>query len=77
MPPLRRRTIADVSQTIDVVELTSVSSAVRREEATIDDGRDDRQRAGFEVVTAADVGTPRTEWHVDALPASASSTCTA
>lgn len=61
-------TIADVRQTIDVVELTSVSSAVRREEATIDDGSDDRKRAGFEVVTAADIGTPRTEWHVDQYP---------
>ncbi|WP_027860122.1 DEAD/DEAH box helicase [Marmoricola sp. URHB0036] len=61
-------TIADVRQSIDVVELTSVSSAVRREEATIDDGRDDRVRAGFQVVTAADVGTPRTEWHVEGYP---------
>ncbi|MFC6287576.1 DEAD/DEAH box helicase [Nocardioides sp. GCM10027113] len=60
--------IADVQQNLDVVELTSVSSAVRREEATIDDGRDDRQRTGFEVVTAADVGTPRHEWHVDGYP---------
>ena len=53
---------------LDVVELTSVSSAVRREEATIDDARDERQRAGFEIVTAADVGEPRHEWHVDGYP---------
>ena len=58
--------IADVSQTLDVVEMTSVSSAMRREEAVIDDGRDERQRTAFQVVTAADVGEPRHEWYVDA-----------
>ena len=37
--------IADVSQTLEVVEMASVSSAMRREEAVIDDGRDERQRS--------------------------------
>jgi ATP-dependent helicase YprA (DUF1998 family) len=60
--------IADVRQSLDVVELTHVSSAVRREEAVIDDARDERQRTGFQVLTAADIGTPRHEWHVDGYP---------
>lgn len=62
------RALADVRQMLDVVELTSVSSAVRREEATIDDARDERDRTGFEIVTAADIGEPRYEWHVDGYP---------
>ncbi len=45
--------------------MTSVSSAMRREEAVIDDARDERQRTPFQVVTAADVGEPRHEWYVD------------
>lgn len=56
--------ISDVKQVLDVVELERVSSAMRREEAAIDDGRDERERANFQVVTAADVGAPRHQWFV-------------
>lgn len=57
--------IADVRQTVEVVELERVSSAMRREEASIDDGRDERERTQFQIVTAADVGSPRHKWFVD------------
>lgn len=47
--------IADVGQRLPVVELTAVSSAIRREEATIDDVRDERMRERFDIVLAADI----------------------
>ncbi|MDV3125278.1 DEAD/DEAH box helicase [Mycobacterium sp. 21AC1] len=47
--------IADVSQHLPVVEMTRVSAEVRRDEATINETRDDRKREPFTVVTAADV----------------------
>ncbi|WP_022909110.1 DEAD/DEAH box helicase [Aestuariimicrobium kwangyangense] len=56
--------ISDLNQVLHVVELERVSSAMRREEATIDDGRDERERVTFQVVTAADVGAPRHQWFV-------------
>ncbi|MFL0239797.1 DEAD/DEAH box helicase [Mycobacterium sp. SMC-17] len=59
--------IADVGQRIPVVELTAVSSAIRREEATIDDVRDERTRERFDIVFAADIdgaGTSRT-WYAN------------
>lgn len=60
--------ISDVKQVLDVIELERVSSAMRREEAAIDDGRDERERTSFQVVTAADVGTPRHQWFVENYP---------
>ena len=57
--------ISDVKQILDVVELERVSSAMRREEAAIDDGRDERERVSFQVVTAADVDSPRHQWFVE------------
>lgn len=47
--------IADVSQQLPVVEMTRVSAEVRRDEAAINDNRDDRKREPFTVVVAADV----------------------
>ncbi|KAA0087221.1 DUF1998 domain-containing protein [Mycolicibacterium sp. P9-64] len=47
--------IADVSQHLPVVEMTRVSAEVRRDEATINDLRDNRQQEPFTVVTAADI----------------------
>ena len=47
--------IADVSQQLQVVEMTRVSAEVRRDEATINDNREDRRREVFTVATAADV----------------------
>lgn len=60
--------ISDVKQVLNVVELERVSSAMRREEAAIDDGRDERKRANFQLVTAADVHAPRHQWFVDNYP---------
>ena len=47
--------IADVSQRLDVVEMTKVSSTMRRDEATIDDARDDRIRERFQQIVIADL----------------------
>ncbi|MDX8145020.1 DEAD/DEAH box helicase [Lentzea sp. BCCO 10_0061] len=60
--------ISDVRQIIDVVELERVSSAMRREEAAIDDGRDERERTSFQIVTAADVDEPRHQWFIENYP---------
>ena len=49
------RGIADVAQQIEVVELKRVSSVIRREEATIDDRNDERERERFTIRTLADV----------------------
>lgn len=54
-PRCQNSGIADVSQRVPVVEMTRVSAEVRRDEATINDNRDDRQREPFTVVVAADV----------------------
>ena len=47
--------IADVSQHLQVVEMTRVSAEVRRDEATINDIRDERKREQFTVGVAADI----------------------
>ncbi|WP_144679692.1 DEAD/DEAH box helicase [Cellulosimicrobium sp. TH-20] len=47
--------LADVAQQIEVVELKRVSSVIRREEATIDDRSDERERERFTIRTLADV----------------------
>lgn len=60
--------ISDVRQVLQVVELERVSSAMRREEAAIDDGRDERERVSFQVVTAADVDAPLHQWFVEGYP---------
>lgn len=54
-PRCRAAGIADTSQHLPVVELTNVSAVIRREEATIDDSRDERNRERFTVITAADI----------------------
>jgi ATP-dependent helicase YprA (DUF1998 family) len=59
--------IADVSQRLDVVEMTRVSSTMRRDEATIDDARDDRIRERFQQVVIADL-TPddiTSQWYIE------------
>ncbi|MGA4692584.1 DEAD/DEAH box helicase [Rhodococcus sp. AB351] len=47
--------IADVSQQLQVVEMARVSAEVRRDEASINDSRDERHKESFTVVTAADI----------------------
>ncbi|CAM3786081.1 DEAD/DEAH box helicase [Smaragdicoccus niigatensis] len=47
--------ISDIGQRLPIVELTAVSSAIRREEATIDDVRDERTRERFDIALAADI----------------------
>ncbi|MFJ4657958.1 DEAD/DEAH box helicase [Nocardia sp. NPDC088792] len=47
--------IADISQRLQVVEMSKVSAEVRRDEASIGDSRDERRRETFTVLTAADI----------------------
>lgn len=47
--------IADVSQHLHVVEMKRVSAEIRRDEATINDNRDERKREPFNVNVAADI----------------------
>ena len=57
--------IADLAQQLEVVELTRASSSMRRDEATIDDARDERERQRFAIALAVDVppdGVTR-EWY--------------
>ncbi|QCB52930.1 DEAD/DEAH box helicase [Rhodococcus sp. PAMC28707] len=59
--------IADVSQQLQVVEMARVSAEVRRDEASINDARDERHKESFTVVTAADIDPVNVEraWFVD------------
>ncbi|MCD2186623.1 DEAD/DEAH box helicase [Actinomycetospora soli] len=61
--------IADTGQRLDVVELTHVTSEVRRDEVMISDRRDDRNNTVFRIVTAADVDPAQIEkrWFVDGV----------
>ncbi|TSE01841.1 DEAD/DEAH box helicase [Skermania sp. ID1734] len=54
-PRCQNGSIADVSQQLNVVEMSRVSAEIRRDEASINDSRDDRHREAFTVVTAADL----------------------
>lgn len=55
----------DLSQRLRVVDLKSVSAAMRRDEAVIDDRRDDRKSATFNIVTLADINTDNADsWFV-------------
>jgi ATP-dependent helicase YprA (DUF1998 family) len=68
-PRCRSAAIADTAQRIPVIELTNVSAIIRREEATIDDASDERNRERYTVLTAADVdpaGVTK-RWFVDKL----------
>ncbi|MEV6324928.1 DEAD/DEAH box helicase [Nocardia sp. NPDC051787] len=58
--------IADVSQQLQVVEMSKVSAEVRRDEAAITDSRDERHREVYSVVTAADIdaGNVARRWFV-------------
>ncbi|UFU01872.1 DEAD/DEAH box helicase [Ruania suaedae] len=58
--------IADLRQRVDVVELREVSSAIRREEATINDNRDERDRTSYQVVLATQhtADHVRRRWYV-------------
>ncbi len=55
--------IADTSQRLPVAELNSVSAIIRREEATIDDARDERTRERFTITTLADIDHARITKH--------------
>lgn len=59
--------IADLDQRFDVVELTRVSSTMRRDEAVIDDRSDERVRERFDQVVLADVDPARVteQWYVE------------
>lgn len=61
--------IADIGQRVPVVELSSVSAVIRREEAAIDDGREERTRSPYTIVTAADIDPTSftRRWFVDGL----------
>jgi ATP-dependent helicase YprA (DUF1998 family) len=54
-PRCHNTAIVDVSQHLQVVEMTRVSAEVRRDEAAINDNRDDRRREQFTVALAADI----------------------
>ncbi|MFE2997311.1 DEAD/DEAH box helicase [Nocardia sp. NPDC059246] len=47
--------IADISQRLQVVEMSKVSAEVKRDEAAIGDSRDERRRETYTVLTAADI----------------------
>ncbi|PRZ08599.1 uncharacterized protein DUF1998 [Isoptericola sp. CG 20/1183] len=47
--------ISDIAQQVEVVKLQRVSSVIRREEATIDDRSDERERERYTIRTLADV----------------------
>lgn len=66
-PRCRNVGIADVSQRFEIVELERVSSAMRRDEAAIDDARDERDRERFEIAVTADVDPEKVtdEWYVE------------
>ncbi|SDS78395.1 protein of unknown function [Nocardioides scoriae] len=59
--------LADVKQRLDVVELDQVSAMMKRDEAMIDDARDDRLREPFDIVVAADIDPTLVSrrWYVD------------
>ncbi len=59
--------IADLDQRLQVAELTKVSSRMRRDDAVIDDVKEDRERIAFTQLVAADVdpaGETR-RWYVE------------
>ncbi|WP_037182158.1 DEAD/DEAH box helicase [Rhodococcoides fascians] len=68
-PRCQTTAIADVSQQLPVVEMARVSAEVRRDEASINDSRDERHKESFTVVTAADVDPVNVDraWFVDDL----------
>lgn len=59
--------INDVAQRMDVVELTRVSAEVRRDEASISDSRDEREKASFAVQMMADIDPAAMtgQWYVE------------
>lgn len=61
--------IADVNQQLQVVEMARVSAEVRRDEASINDSRDERHKESFTVVTAADIDPVNVDrsWYVGDL----------
>ena len=65
-PRCHEKGIADQAQQFDVVELSHVSAEVRRDEASIGDSRDDRQRERFTIQVAADIDPKQAkrQWHV-------------
>ncbi|MFB2572369.1 DEAD/DEAH box helicase [Micrococcus sp. IITD107] len=66
-PRCRATGINDQGQVFSAVELTKVSAEIRRDESTITDSRDERQRHQFTVVPVADVepGGVESSWSVE------------
>lgn len=61
------KTIADAAQRLNVVELEHVSAEIRRDESSINDRRDERERVRFTVFPVADIdptGVAR-QWYAD------------
>ncbi|GAB3606748.1 DEAD/DEAH box helicase [Conyzicola nivalis] len=59
--------IADVKQRLDTVQMSGVSAQIRRDDALINDSRDERERTRFTVLTAADINDSnvKAQWFVD------------
>ncbi|MCY7299467.1 MAG: DUF1998 domain-containing protein, partial [Ilumatobacteraceae bacterium] len=66
-PRCSSKGIADSNQKIDVVELEQVSAEIRRDEASINDRRDERQRESFTLQVAADIDPAHvaSQWFVE------------
>lgn len=66
-PRCGSKAIADVKQRLEVVELERVSAEVRRDEASINDSRDDRKREIFSTTVTADIDPEfvTNQWFVD------------
>ncbi|TLP72889.1 DEAD/DEAH box helicase [Nesterenkonia sphaerica] len=58
--------VADTGQVLNVVVLEKVSAEMRRDEAAINDRRDDRARSSYEILAAADIDPDavREPWYV-------------
>lgn len=68
-PRCHTQGISDVSQHVDVIELTRTSASLQRDESRIDDRTEERVRAGFTIVPAADIDPSkiRSEWYTEHL----------
>ncbi|ROR93803.1 uncharacterized protein DUF1998 [Salana multivorans] len=65
-PRCRSEAIADVSQQLETIVLTEVSSTMRRDDAVIDDRRDERRAESFTVRTLADIDADAcTSWFAE------------
>ncbi len=75
MPRCSSTAIADVDQRLRVVEIEHVSAEVRRDESSISDVNEERERVRFTVQLAADLDDAdvSAQWYVDEVGFGASS----